>query len=303
MTRLFETLPPSLRIGVLRGGPSPEYDLSLLSGQNVLKNLGETHNPVDIFISKDGVWHVNGVERSPERALRNLDVVWNALHGSFGEDGKVQEILEGHAIKYTGSGRYPSAISMNKQLSKEHAISMGIKTPVYLFVRRSDSITEKAKEIFHSIPHPLAVKPAHGGSAFGFAVVNNYSELLEALDALLEKYDSVLVEEFINGVPASCLVTENFREMPLYAFPPSRRLMPNETKVVEEYAKMIHKLFELSHYSQSDFMIAPKRGVYFLEVNNLPKLTPKSLAGKALESVGVKMKDFIHHVIHLSLNE
>jgi D-alanine-D-alanine ligase len=303
MSKLFETLPPSLKIGVLRGGPSPEYDLSLLSGQNVLKNLSETHSPTDIFISRDGVWHVNGVERSPDRALRNLDVVWNALHGTYGEDGGVQEILDSHAIKYTGSKRYPSAISMKKHLAKEHAISMGIKTPVYILVRKEDDVTSKAKEIFNGIPHPLAVKPSHGGSAFGFAIVNNYAELLGALDALLQNHDTVIVEEFINGISASCLVTEDFRGQSLYAFPPSQRLLVKETEAVEEYSKKIHDLLDLSHYSQSDFIIAPRRGIYFLELNTLPKLTPKSLAGKAIESVGSSMKEFIHHVIHLSLND
>lgn len=303
MSKLFSTLPPSLRIGVLRGGPSPEYDLSLLSGNNILRNLSETHSPIDIFISKDGTWHVQGIERSPERILKNIDVVWNSLHGTYGEDGAVQDILDNHAIRYTGSGRYPSAIAMNRQIAKEHATSMGIKTPVYILVRDTDSIVDKAQEIFNGIPHPLAIKPARGGSAFGFSVAQTFDELISALRAFLSKFDSVIIEEFIAGTPVSCLVTEDFRDQNMYAFPPSKRLLSNETEIVETFAKQIHSLLGLSHYSQSDFIVAPKRGVYFLEVNTSPKFTEKSLAPKALESVGVSTKDFIHHVISLALNK
>src|SRR4051812_28058000 len=108
------TLPSSLRIGVLRGGPSPEYDASLKTGGHVLKYLNETHKPLDIFISKDGTWHVQGIERKPERILKQVDVVWNALHGLYGEDGGVQEILNHHGVPYTGSDRMASAVAMNK---------------------------------------------------------------------------------------------------------------------------------------------------------------------------------------------
>ena len=94
MSTLFSPLSSSLRIGVLRGGPSSEYDVSLKSGHEVLKHLSQTHKPLDIFISRNGTWHVQGIERSPERILKHVDVIFNALHGKFGEDGRVQEILD-----------------------------------------------------------------------------------------------------------------------------------------------------------------------------------------------------------------
>src|SRR5690242_7505381 len=84
----MDSLPRSLRIGVIRGGPSTEYKESLLTGEYVLSHLRETHKPFDIFISKDGTWHMQGVPRTPDRVLKHTDVVWNALHGEYGEDGK-----------------------------------------------------------------------------------------------------------------------------------------------------------------------------------------------------------------------
>src|SRR3989344_2035845 len=181
----MQTLSPSLRIGVLRGGPSLEYDVSLKTGANVLKHLSETHNPIDVFISKDRKWHMNGIERPPLRILKNLDVAFNALHGAYGEDGQVQEILNHHGTPFTGSDKYASAIAMNKWMTKERAVLAGIKTPVGILVRQNDSLSDKAKEIFNTIPHPLIVKPACGGSSLGIHIVDSYSELLSALEKVL----------------------------------------------------------------------------------------------------------------------
>lgn len=303
MSVLFSTLPRSLRIGVLRGGPSPEYDLSLETGGKVLEVLKETHSPLDIFISDDGIWHVQGIERSSERILKSLDVVWNGLHGSFGEDGGVQKILESHGVRFTGSKKYPSAIAMNKHLTKDNLWKFGIKTPQSNIVKIGENIKEKAVELWENIKHPFVVKPAKGGSAFGFAVVKDLEDFFGVLNFLLEKHESVMVEEFVNGVSVSCLVTENFRGEDLYAFPTSKPLNIKLSKEVENTAKKIHNALDLSHYSQSDFIITPKKQVYFLETNPLPKLGEKSLAVKSMEKVGVPLKDFVHHVLLLSLNK
>jgi D-alanine-D-alanine ligase len=303
MSELFKTLPSSVRIAVLRGGKDPEYDLSLKTGAHVLRSLSETHNPLDVFISKDGKWHVQGVERPKERILNNVDVVFSSLHGNFGEDGEIQHILENSGVKFIGTRRYPSAIAINKYLSKDHLAPYGIKTPVHSLVRKGENVISKAKEIWNSLIHPFAVKPAKGGSAFGFTVVENFDELVSALNFLIQSHDAILVEEFIPGTSVSCLVTENFRGKDLYAFPTSVPLKQDQREIVEDVAKSVHELLNLSHYSQSDFIVNPKRGVYFLEVNTSPKIGPKSQANKAVESVGLTTNDFLHHLIRITLNE
>ncbi len=300
---LYTNLPTSLRIGVIRGGREPMYDTSIKTGAYILKTLSQTHNPMDIFISKDGSWHVQGLERSPDRILKNLDVVINSMHGNFGEDGGIQEILNNHGVKYVGSDRLASAFAMNRHLAKEKLTRNGVKTPVFSIVKKGEDVLVKAKEIWNSLIHPFAVKPGKGGSAFGFAVANNFEELLGVLDSLLKKHDVVLVEEFIPGISVSCLVTENLRDKNLYSFPPSTQLKQGESQEVEELAKKVHEILDLSHFSQSDFIISPRRGIYFLEVDTLPKITEKSLANQALESVGISSLDFLHHLIRLRLNE
>ena len=297
----MNVLQNSLRIGVLRGGPSPEYDTSLQSGANVLRHLSETHRPIDIFISRDGKWHMQGVERSPERILRNVDVIFNALHGAYGEDGGVQEVLNLHGVPYTGSDRYSSAIAMNKWITKERAKAAGIKTPISVLVRGTDPLSEKAQEIFNSIPHPLIVKPACSSGSFGLYKVNTFKELVSVLQTILKDHDSAIVEEFISGKDVSCLITDNFRGQDVYSFPVNQDLGRKEKEAVENISKKIHIDLGLSHYSQSDFIVSPRRGVYFLEVNTLPKFNEKSVIPKTLEAVGVSMKEFLHHLIGLAI--
>ncbi len=323
-----QTIPKSLRIGVLRGGPSSEYEVSLKTGGNVLKELGDTHSPIDIFISKDGKWHIQGIERSPERILRQVDVVWNGLHGTFGEDGGVQHILDIHGIPYTGSKKFESAIAMNKWLTKEKLKSHGVKTPVAMLVRREDSLVEKAEEVFNSIPHPLIVKPVSGSSSVGLHVTQSFNELLSALEEVLATEDSALVEECISGKEATCGVVQNFRQKEVYTLPPveiippkgklfdyeskyngqSQEICPgnfsdSEKREIERIAGLVHSALGLSHYSRSDFIVTPRRGIYFLEVNTLPGLTEESLFPKSLKTVGVSFKEFLDHVLKLAIYE
>jgi len=323
----MQTIPSSLRIGVIRGGPSHEYEVSLKSGAHVLDILRETHSPVDIFISKDGKWHVQGVEKSPERILKNIDVVWNSLHGAYGEDGQVQDILNFHNTKYTGSDRLPSALAINKYLTKEKLASLGVKTPLHIVVKQTDHLLTKAKEIWAEIPHPMIIKPACGGSSIGMLVAGSFQELLSALENTLEQHGSVIVEEYIKGKEATCGVIDNFRGQEMYTLPPveiipansifdyeskysgkSQEICPGnfsseEKKEIERLSGLVHKALDLRHYSRSDFIVHPKRGVYFLEVNTLPGMTKESLLPKSLAAVGVSVKEFVHHIIDLTLKK
>ncbi len=299
----MRTLPQSLRIGIIRGGPTPEYEISIESGANVIKHLSLTHKPIDIFISREGKWHMHGLERSPDRILKNVDVVFNAIHGPFGEDGRLQEILNNAGVPYTGSSRYASSIALNKWVTKQHAKAVGVKTPVSVLVRRGDSIADKAKEVFDLIPHPLIVKPISGGSSIGIKVADSFNDLLSALENILEKYEGAVVEEHIVGKQVSCFITNDFRDLEVYVFPVMENLTKEESRAVEEIAKKMHGHLGLSQYSKSDFIVSPRRGIYFLESNTVPKVTNESLLLKTLESVGVSVAEFLHHVIGLAIGK
>ncbi len=322
----MQTLSPTLRIGVLRGGPSPEYEVSLQTGGTVLRHLSETHKPLDIFISRDGVWHLRGVARPVEKILPNVDVVVNALHGAYGEDGVVQKILEHYGVAYTGSDSFASAVGMNKILSKEIFARHGLQTPQYIVFKRSDDLKQKSAEIFKTFLMPVVVKPTSAGSSVGVSIARTPEEIADAIVSAIKHSSSVLVEEFVPGREATCAVIDDFRGQEYYALPPvevkphnefydykakyedeSDLIVPSNfsqeiKKEIEKMAISAHTALGLRHYSRSDFLVSP-RGIFILETNTLPGLTDHSNLPKSLAAVGATMPEFLRHIISLALNK
>ncbi len=316
------------RIGVLRGGPSSEYDISLQTGKSVLDNLSEeSYIPIDITVHQDGRWHVEGIEQRPEQVFSKIDLLFNALHGHYGEDGKLQRLLEIHGVPYTGSGSLASALGMHKHLTKDIFKKQGIKTPLYTLVREGEDISVRARDIWRTFPHPAIVKPASAGSSLGIGVTDSYDMLVDALIDARTYSDIVIVEEYIDGREATAGVIEDFRGQRTYALPPAEIILPadklffdydtkyvhichdicpgrfsqSEKRELQEIAVKVHDVLSLRQYSRSDFIISPTRGVYLLEVNTLPSLTKESLMTKSLQSVGISLPQFLDHVINLTV--
>lgn len=317
-----------IRVGVLRGGPSKEHDVSLKTGHAIVANLPKEEFSVkDIYIDRAGVWHDRGLPTTPERALRQLDAVVIGLHGEFGEDGEVQKLLKHFGVPFTGSDALSSFTSMHKVFGKEKAKEHGIKTPEYRYFEEGSDIEEMAEEVIRTFHQPVVVKPVRWGSSVGVSFVSGFSPLVRAVEHLLsEGAGGVLVEERIIGVEATVGVVEEFRGEALYAMPPveiippgddffsygakyggeTRELCPGRfhTKVRDELvdsAKIMHEAMHLSHYSRSDFMVS-KKGVYYLETNTLPGLTEESLFPKSLSAVGITMPYFLSHIVGLALH-
>jgi len=316
-------------VGVLRGGPSSEYDVSLKSGASVLRALNQEHfEPRDIFIDRIGQWHLHGVGVEPERALRGVDVAFNAMHGEYGEDGEVQRLLEQLAIPYTGSDARSSALAFNKQKTKDAVFALGVKVPLHVIVNpptEETSLEKKALYIFRTFPLPVIVKPIIGGSSLGMTLAENYQTLEWALARALEIAPKALVEEYIPGREVTVGVINNFRNEQIYALLPVEIVTPQASpfydyaakysgttklvtpsnfvldtkKYLEETAKRVHAHLGLRHYSRSDFIVG-KRGIYFLEVNTLPGLTEHSNMPHAIDAVGSNFPQFLHHVIDLA---
>ncbi|HCC05683.1 TPA: D-alanine--D-alanine ligase [Patescibacteria group bacterium] len=311
-----------MRVGVLRGGPSAEYEVSLKTGQSVIQNLSKDRYEVkDILIDKAGKWHMRGMPVEATRALDQVDVVFNALHGKYGEDGEVQRFLDSHGSKYTGSGSLASAIAMNKVLSKGHLSSAPFKHAPHRLLHRDEMNKNQVIALFQTFPQPCIVKPVSGGSSIATALVSSFDELLYALTVAFSYADQVLVEKYIKGREATVAVADGFRGQDVYAFPPieiitsnttffdytekyggnARELCPapftrETTDVLLHAAKHVHKTLGLRDYSRSDFIVA-RDGVYFLEVNSLPGLTPTSLLPKTVEAVGATLPSFLGHLV------
>jgi D-alanine-D-alanine ligase len=317
------------KVGVLRGGPSSEYEVSLKTGKTVIDNLTDKYEVLDIFISKEGIWHYQGIPIQPANIFKKVDVIFNALHGAYGEDGTVQKILEQFSVPYTGSTALASAIAMNKVLSKKIFKNNNLKTPLYTVISKENNKPTEILKLFKSFPIPAIVKPVSGGSSVGTTVAKTLAELELAVTEALQYSNQALIEEFIVGREATCGVVDNFREESLYSLLPveirkpsdaaffdynakytgkSEEICPGnftaeEKKMIQEMSKKAHKNLGLRHYSRSDFIIHPKRGIYILETNTLPGLTPESLLPKSLQAVGCTLPDFLDHLIKLALKK
>jgi D-alanine-D-alanine ligase len=316
-----------LKISLLRGGPSDEYEISLLSGQNALRNLTpDKYSIEEVFIDKGGVWHVSGVPIAPERALFGTSVAVNALHGAYGEDGQVQRLLDQLNVPYTGAKQLGAAQSFNKDTAKKHYKNNYLKTPHHqtLKVRDGEDLYKIALKIFREFPQPSVIKPIFGGSSKDIHFCSSFEDVYTAIDELSKKGEQFMVEEFIFGKEAAVGVVEDWRgnkisslmpveiekEHPIFGYDnkykgvnrnlyvPSR-FSTEEKQMLDELAKEAHEALSLRHYSQSDFIISP-RGIYILETNSLPGLTEQSLLVEALQAGGSNLGEFLDHIIVLA---
>ncbi|MDA8596721.1 D-alanine--D-alanine ligase [Candidatus Pacebacteria bacterium] len=321
----MSSLGNSHRVAVLRGGPSEEYDVSMNTGAGVLATLKKSPYAVeDIVITRSGEWLKNGLVKSPQDALAATDVVFIALHGSYGEDGTLQRQLERLSIPYTGSRPFGSALAMNKLHTKQHLKEQGIKLAKHMRVT-SESLPDLSRivsAITDMFGPEYVVKPIAGGSSIGTRLASSPAKLMTALEEVLAVYDDVLVEERIIGREATAGVVENFRGERVYRLPSIEIVPPSESgffaadvkytgeteeicparfsrtvkQELEATAHKVHTLLDLRQYSRSDFIVADE-GIYFLEVNTLPGLTEHSLVPKSLAAVGCSYYDFIDHLL------
>lgn len=314
------------KVAVLRGGPSSEYEISLKTGKSVIESLKNRHQVLDIVIDMHGDWYYNGILVAPAEVLSNVDVVFNAMHGEFGEDGKVQQILEQIQVPFTGPKAFSAVQSMRKDYSRRIFENLGLKTPLAAVVEKTYDIEKVAYEIFRKMPVPLILKPLDKGSSLGIVVVKDFKSLVDSLSKLFVHTEKVLVEEYIKGKEATVGVIENFRDQELYPLFPTEIVLPEGKEIFDYDAKMnaqiknicpgcfskqesealqraaiaAHRGLGLRHYSRSDFIVHPKRGVFILETNSLPALGENTLICKSLDACGAKYDDFVDHIIELA---
>jgi len=298
---------PKIRVGVLRGGPSHEYETSLKSGATVLQHLPqESYEVLDIFIARDCTWHRKGIAAPAHDVLAHLDVVFNALHGHYGEDGKVQHFLELHKIPFTGSYSFASALGSNPAHSKAALRREGIKTPYF---RVFEEVVEDELPVhFKTFSPPVVVMPVSPESTAGRMLANTPDAFREALIKAFENSDRVIMEEHIPGILASVGVIDGYRDSEHYALPAVEggsivpgNFTPEVKAELEDLAKRVHKVLGLRHYSKVDFVISPRRGIFVLEVSPQPEFTEDSPMAKALHSVGAPLGHFFDHLVQLAL--
>lgn len=315
-------------VGVLRGGTSSEYDLSLKTGAALIAALSEGKYDVrDIFIDKLGMWHVRGMPMAPARALQQVDVVLNGLHGGIGEDGTVQRTLEQIGVPYAGARHLPAAISLNKAKAREILREHGIVMPHAVSLHRHNKLNtgEMARAVFSSFGPPYIVKPTTEGSSSGIHIARTVVELPNAIGDVLDGYGTALVEEFVQGPEATVGVIEDFRKESLYVLPPAEVIKPEgenhvsfpariggllkhivpapfshqQKDALADVSKRAHMALGLSHISRADFILT-RKGPILLEVNALPGLYEGSALPEMLSAVGSSISELAEHLITLA---
>lgn len=315
-------------VGVLRGGTSQEYDLSLKTGAALIAALPEEMYDVrDIFIDKLGMWHVRGMPMAPARALQQVDVVLSGLHGGIGEDGTVQRILEQVGVPYAGARHLPAAISLNKAKARELLREHGIVMPHAVTLYRHNKLTtgEMARAVFSAFGAPYIVKPATEGASAGIRVARTVIELPDAIGDVLDAYGTAVVEEFLLGPEATVGVIDDFRKEPFYVLPPAEVIKPEgdthvsfaahvggllkhlvpasfshgQKTALADVARKAHQALGLSHISRSDFILT-RRGPVLLEVNALPGLYENAAFPAMLSAVGSSVGELAEHLITLA---
>lgn len=341
-----------MNIVVLAGGISTERDVSLISGKMIyraVKKNGHKAILLDVFLgyngSVDGVFdrdedweaQVRGIsETNPDieavKALRPdwkkqffgpnvialcqaADVVFMALHGENGENGKIQACFDLMGITYTGTDYVSSALCMDKGLSKDMFAQYGVPTPKGIRIK-------KGQQDPGTVPFPCIVKACCGGSSVGVSIAKNSGEY-EAAKAESFRYDNeAIVEQYIEGREFSVGVLDG-KALPVIEIAPlsgfydyknkyqagstietcPADLSPEKTAEMQKYAETAFCALRLRNYARMDFMMGKEGDIYCLEANTLPGMTPTSLLPQEAAAVGISFEQLCEKLIEVSLRE
>lgn len=296
-------------IGVIMGGISSEREISLKTGEEIIKNLDK--NKYDI------VPLIINTPYDLTNQIKGLDFAFLALHGKFGEDGSVQAMLESNLIPYTGSGVLSSALCMDKNMCKRVFKAENIDTPDWIMI--NNNLKDNDYDKIYKLGYPVVIKPNNGGSSIGASIVRKKEEVKDAvMDAL--KYDSeVMVEKYIKGSEITCCIL-NGVSLPIISIKPKSDFFDYTSKYDSSKSKEIVITFEDSiqkkiqdmalkcynvckckAYGRVDMILQGDKA-YVLEMNTLPGLTENSLFPKSAKAVGMDFKTLLDNIIKYSEN-
>ena len=291
-------------IVVLMGGLSGERKISLLTGKACSKALKKKGYKV-VDLDAKGYFVDELKQLKPK-------IVFNALHGKYGEDGFVQSILESLKIPYTHSGVLSSSLAMDKELSRLIFIKNNLKVPKYFLLQKDHEGNSNKKINNKKIKFPIVIKPINEGSSLGVSICKNKKQFTSKYKKLMENYDRILVEEYIPGREIQVAVMGE-KALGAIELVPRRQfydytakysntaqtqhimpapLSPKKYKEILGLAKKAHKLLGCRGITRSDFRFF-KNKFYLLETNTQPGLTKLSLVPEIAQYCGIKFEDLI----------
>jgi D-alanine-D-alanine ligase len=298
----------SKTIAVLMGGPGSERQVSLASGNAVLtalRSLGLNAEAVDVTTTS--------IELPP-----GADLAFNVIHGTFGEDGQLQQILENLGIPYTGAGVQSSRTAFDKNLAKVAFTAAGVPTP------RAEIIDVSAGPRLPSFPAPFVVKPPREGSSVGVHIVRDQAAATAAMADAAKYGDDILVEEFIQGMELTVGILNDQPLPVVHIIPPegvydmaskypwlsgakgSQYICPADldeetTRIVQQAALAAHRSLGVEIYSRVDVLLDSQNRPFVLEANTIPGMTETSLLPKAAAAIGIAFPELCGRIAELSL--
>jgi len=299
-----------MHVILIAGGWSDEREVSLSGARKIHSALEELGHEVTFLDPATDFHRLMAVASEADFAFLNL-------HGSPGEDGLIQAMLDKAGCPYQGAGPAPSYFALNKAASKALFDSQGVPTPQWRLIT-----AVQGRDADPGLPYPLFVKPDKGGSSLGMSLVHTADKLPEALDKVFAMNQSALVESYIPGVEVTCGILGD-RALPLimirpktgaeffdyenkYAEDGAEEICPAPvdeavSKAVQERMLAVHRALGLTGYSRGDFILDKDGTAWLLEVNTLPGMTPTSLVPRAAAAVGLGFSDLIAELIRLGL--
>ena len=316
---------------IMFGGNSSEHDISIKSYFNIIKHINkDKYNIKSIYIDLSNNWYLlknnkklESKELLNNKIINNIDVVFPIIHGSYGEDGKLQGYLEMLNIPYVGCNMLASSICMDKVFCKELIKNIDVLQTNYIYLYKDYDIVNILKEIKKNIGYPCFIKPSNGGSSIGINKVNNESEVDKYIKEALKYDNKVIIEKEIKGREIEIGVigndefivssigevkTNNFYSYEnKYVNNSSTVTIPaninnNLKKEIENSAKKIYKYLECSGMARIDFFIEEKtNNIYLNEINTIPGFTDISMFPLLFKNIGLKYDVLIDKLIDLSL--
>jgi len=300
-----------LRVAVVMGGDSAEREVSLHSGEAVAQGLRDAGcDVIEVTLDSDDLSAFNGYDG---------DAIFIALHGGFGEDGRVQRRLKERGLVHTGSGPLASERAMNKLLSKSIFAEKGVPMPRYIQIEVKEAEPEIKKKVAE-LGYPVVVKPAAQGSSIGVTIVEDEPELRPALRLAFRYGDRGIVEEYIDGREITVGMLED-EALPIIELKPRRKFFdytakyqPGATEYIvrphltektrrqiKEAALSAYKALGCSGFSRVDMMLTKENQPVVLEVNTIPGFTSTSLVPMAAKAVGISFPQLCLRIVKLAI--
>jgi len=321
-------------IAIIMGGYSSEFEISLKSGSVVYQHISkEIYNTYKVHIFKnkwvlvddfDEEYPINRHDFSAEVNGKKItfDCVFNAIHGTPGEDGTILAYFDLIGLKHTSAPFYQMALTFNKRDCLSVVKQYGIKTATSFFLDKGDTIF--VEEIIKKVGLPCFVKPNNAGSSFGISKVKNLEEMMPAIEKAFKEDKEILIEAFLDGpeitigvfefegkikvLPMTEIITENdFFDYEAKYLGKSQEITPAEIsdelhKKLETVATQVYKILNMSGFSRSEYIIV-KGEPYFLEMNTVPGLTSASLIPQQAAAAGISLPTLFHNAIEMALKK